>query len=115
MGEILLVHEMRLHIAATYNCPADEAAATLLASYVLSGCDGTSYLFMRGKKTAAAKALHMVGKLPALAQFGGIQNHENLVEQNVVQDAKTYLISLYMQMSIDSFIDLREQQGAWKW
>ena len=70
-----------------------ELSATLLSTYVLSGCDTVSYPYGRGKGRSAKLALNMIGELNYLAVFGDGELTETV--ESAHNDARTFFIALY--------------------
>ena len=57
---------------------------TLLCTYVLSGCDTTSYIFRKGKRKAANIAVQLVGSFPNMASFGLARDGSLKVQEVVI-------------------------------
>ena len=68
--------------------------ATLLSTYVLSGCDTVSYPYRRGKRRAAKVALGMLSKLPHICSISDISGPVNR-DDPLVHEARFYFIALY--------------------
>ena len=64
------IHDLLSLLSIKYDADSKKISGTLLATYVLSGCDTVSYPYRRGKKKAAQTALHMTGRFPAILAFG---------------------------------------------
>ena len=70
-----------------------ELSATLLSTYVLSGCDTVSYPYGRGKGRSEKLALNMIEELNSLAVFGDGELTETV--ESAHNDARTFFIALY--------------------
>jgi hypothetical protein len=76
-----------------------ELTGTLLASYVISGCDSVSYPLDRGKKRAANVALQLVGKMSQLTDFS---HTDSSVSPTVIDEARNFFCNLYCRPGYSS-------------
>ena len=108
--EYIPVHLLLKYLEDLTKSNIEEVVKTLLAGYVLSGCDTVSYLFNRGKKKAAKVSLECVGKLNFLADYG---EHVVLAKQKVEDEARIFFVMLYEKDAMFKSLDkLREQLFA---
>ena len=52
-NQYLPIHDINSNLSRKFEIPAIELSDSLMAGYVLTGCDTVSYLFRRGKRSAA--------------------------------------------------------------
>ena len=94
-------------------CDADfkELNGTVLATYVLSGCDTVSYPCRRDKKKATRIALRMTGRFPAILAFGD-QGCSWEMSSTIIKKARQYFVALYGHKGFESLDKLREHVFA---
>ena len=101
----LPIHDLVNKIASSLGKNALELTETLLAAYVLSGCDSVSYLFKRGKKRAAKVAIQRVGKMSTLANFEPVDVAD--IDEKVFGEARDFFCHLYSTVTSSSLNVLR--------
>ena len=109
-GQVVPLHTLAERLSEKYHTSFGDIASTLLATYVLSGCDTVSYPFRRGKKTAAKRSLDLLGSLPHLSEFGCTENAQ--VQEDHVKEARLYWTHLYGKPGIASLDMLRQHLFA---
>ena len=87
------LHVLIKSLCDTSDKDPHELSATLLSTYVLSGCDTVSYPYGRGKGRSAKLALKMIGELNSSAVFGDGELTETV--ESAHNDARTFFIALY--------------------
>ena len=101
----LPIHDLVNKIASSLGKNALELTETLLAAYVLSGCDSVSYPFKRGKKRAAKVAIQRVGKMSTLANFEPVDVAD--IDEKVFGEARDFFCHLYSTVTSSSLNVLR--------
>ena len=87
------VHRLVKLLSEKYEQDPKELTATILGTYILSGCDTVSYPYRRGKRRAAKVGLNLLGQLQHLAAYDATQHTETL--DATYNDARKYFIALY--------------------
>lgn len=108
-GMYLPIHDFVKQCAEKVGKDKMEVTETLLASYVLSGCDSVSYPFGRGKRRAANVSLQMVGKMPQLVDFS---RTDAPVTPTVIDEARDFFCNLYGKPGYSSLDRLRAHMFA---
>ena len=103
----LPIHELVQALSEKCEKPAKQGANSLLCAYVLSGCDTTSYFFRKGKRTAAATALNLIGSFPNMSDFGLDRDGGTEVTEAVIAEARHFVASLYGKGSFKNLDLLR--------
>jgi hypothetical protein len=103
--QYLPIHTMVEMLSSKYEKEPLELAATLLATYVISGCDTVSYPFRRGKRKAAKVSLELVGSLPNLASFA---KESTTVTESVLKESRVFWVTLYGHPAFKSLNTLRQ-------
>ena len=80
--------------------------STILACFVLSGCDTVSYPFRRGKRQAAKSALKMIGRFPNISSYGN-ESYNMVMTDAVLGEAREFFVDLYGRQEFTSLDVLR--------
>ena len=104
----LPVHDLVKSLTEKCEQAPKDIMDTLLCTYVLSGCDTTSYIFRKGKLKAANIALQLVGSFPNMANFGLAMDGSLEVQEVVIDEARKFFVRLYCKDSFDDLDILRQ-------
>ena len=101
------LHDLLTLLSIKYDAGSKKMSGTLLATYVLSGCDTVSYPYRCGKKKAAQTALRMTGRFPAILAFGD-QGCSWEMSSTIIKEARQYFVALCGHKGFESLDKLRE-------
>jgi len=89
----LPLHSVVMTLSEMYGKTPRDLVETLLALYVISGCDTCSSPYNKGKRISASVALSLFRSIPNIAHFG--LGADISVSESVFTEARTFFTLLY--------------------
>ena len=103
----LPVHQLLETLSEKYSKETKVLSGALMNGYVLTGCDSVSYIYRRGKRKAAKLALQKADDFTNMTAYGqGTHNLE--VTENLIEEARKFIVSLYVVEQFSNLNLLRE-------